>query len=64
MRRRRHCDKITIRQIAKRTGLSRNTVRKCLASGVVELKYSRPTGLQGARRCAGAWYLRRYEDRC
>jgi transposase len=42
IRRWRHRDKISIRQIAKRTGLSRNTVRKYLASGVVEPKYSRP----------------------
>jgi transcriptional regulator with XRE-family HTH domain len=42
IRRWRHRDKISIRQIAKRTGLSRNTVLKYLASGVVEPKYSRP----------------------
>jgi transposase len=42
IRRWRHRDKISIRQIAKRTGLSRNTVRKYLARGVVEPKYSRP----------------------
>ncbi len=41
IRRWRHRDKISIRQIAKRTGLSRNTVRKYLASGVVEPKYLR-----------------------
>lgn len=32
-------DKIPIREIARRTGLSRNTVRKYLASGVVEPRY-------------------------
>jgi transposase len=42
IRRWRHRDKISIRQIAKRTGLSRNTVRKYLASGVVEPTYTRP----------------------
>ena len=42
IRRWRHRDKISIRQIAKRTGLSRNTVRKYLASGVVEPRYSKP----------------------
>ena len=42
IRRWRHRDKISIRQIAKRTGLSRNTVRRYLANGVVEPKYSRP----------------------
>ncbi len=42
IRRWRHRDKISIRQIAKRTGLSRITVRKYLARGVLEPKYSRP----------------------
>ena len=42
IRRWRHRDKISIRQIAKRTGLSRNTIRKYLTRGVVEPKYSRP----------------------
>jgi transposase len=32
---------MSIREIARRTGLSRNTVRKYLASGIVEPKYSR-----------------------
>ena len=41
IRRWRHRDKISIRQIVRRTGLSRNTVRKYPASGVVEPKYSR-----------------------
>jgi len=40
IRRCRQRDKISIRQIAKRTGLSRNTVRRYLASGAVEPKYS------------------------
>jgi len=42
IRRWRHRDKISIQQIAKRTGLSRNTVRKYPAGGVVEPKYARP----------------------
>jgi transposase len=39
LRRWHHRDKIPIREIARRTGLSRNTVRKYLASGVVEPRY-------------------------
>ncbi|MCU7841335.1 MAG: winged helix-turn-helix transcriptional regulator [Candidatus Thiodiazotropha sp. (ex Lucinoma kastoroae)] len=41
IRRWHHRDGISIREIAKKTGLSSNTVRKYLASGVVELRYSR-----------------------
>ena len=33
-------DGIAIREICRRTGLSRNTVRKYLASGVIEPRYS------------------------
>lgn len=36
-----HRDGISIREIARKTGLSRNTVCKYLASGVVESRYSR-----------------------
>ena len=32
-------DKLSIREISRRTGLSRHTIRKYLASGVVEPKY-------------------------
>ena len=39
LRRWHHRDKMPIREIARRTGLSRNTVRKYLASGVVEPMY-------------------------
>ena len=32
-------DKLSIREISRRTGLSRHTIRKYLASGIVEPKY-------------------------
>ena len=32
-------EKLSIREISKRTGLSRNTIRKYVASGVTEPKY-------------------------
>jgi len=32
-------DKLSIREIARRTGLSRHTIRKYLFSGIVEPKY-------------------------
>ena len=32
-------DKLSIREISRRTGLSRHTIRKYLASGTVEPKY-------------------------
>jgi transposase len=35
-------DGMPIREIARRTGLSRNTVRKYLASGELEPRYRRP----------------------
>jgi len=41
IRRWHHRDGISIREIARKTGLSRNTVRRYLASGVVEPRYSR-----------------------
>ena len=34
-------DKMPIREIARRTGLSRNTIRKYLAGNVVEPQYAR-----------------------
>jgi transposase len=34
-------DKVSIREIARRSGLSRNTVRKYLANGIVEPRYPR-----------------------
>jgi transposase len=39
IRRWHHRDKLSIREIRRRTGLSRNTIRKYLASDVVEPKY-------------------------
>ena len=39
IRRWHHRDKLSIREIGRRTGLSRNTIRKYLASDVVEPKY-------------------------
>lgn len=36
-------DKMPIREISRRTGLSRNTIRKYLRSGAVEPKFSTPT---------------------
>jgi len=44
IRRWHHRDGISIRKIARRTGLSRNTVRKYLASGVVEPQYPKHKG--------------------
>ena len=44
IRRWHHRDGISIRAIARRTGLSRNTVRKYLASGVVDPQYPKRKG--------------------
>jgi len=35
-------ERISIREITRRTGLSRNTIRKYLRSGTVELKFKVP----------------------
>jgi transcriptional regulator with XRE-family HTH domain len=35
-------DRLSIREIARRTGLSRNTIRKYLRSDVVEPKFKSP----------------------
>ena len=35
-------DKLSIREIARRTGLSRNTVTKHVSSGTIELKFATP----------------------
>ncbi len=45
IRRWHHRDGMAIREIARRTGLSRNTVRKYLAGGVVEPHYPKRKGL-------------------
>jgi transposase len=50
-----------IREIARRTGLSRNTVRKYLASGVVEPKYPKrkaPSKLDEYSNTLGSWLHR------
>jgi transposase len=40
-------DGMAIREIARRTGLSRNTVRKYLDSGVIDTKYSERESQEG-----------------
>jgi transposase len=40
-------DKLSIREIARRTGLSRNTIRKYLRSGDVAPQFSIPARRQG-----------------
>lgn len=52
---------VPIRAIARRTGLSRNTVRKYLASEVVEPRYSRrksPSKLDGYEDTLISWLFR------
>jgi transposase len=52
-------DGMPIREIARRTGLSRNTVRKYLASGELEPRYRRsksPSKLD-SRRCVSFNWL-------
>ena len=51
----------SIREIARRTGLSRNTVRKYLASGIVEPRYSRrktPSKLDEYSQTLNSWLHR------
>ncbi len=53
-------DKMPIREIARRTGLSRNTVKKYLREGIVEPKFktpSRPTKLDPYADRLSAWLL-------
>ena len=45
IRRWRHREKLAIREIARRTGLSRNTIRKYLASNEIEPKYPKRSNL-------------------
>jgi transposase len=53
-------DKLPIREIARRTGLSRNTVKKYLREGIVEPKFKtppRPTKLDPYADRLSAWLL-------
>lgn len=53
-------DKMPIREISRRTGLSRNTIRKYLREGVVEPKFktpSRPSKLAPYADRLSAWLL-------
>jgi len=61
IRRWHHRDGIAIREIARRTGLSRNTVRKYLASGIVEPKYPKrkaPSKLDDYSNTLSSWLHR------
>jgi transposase len=61
IRRWRHRDRLAIREIARRTGLSRNTIRKYLASGVVEPKYpprTSPSKLDAYTETLSSWLKR------
>jgi transposase len=61
IRRWHHRDGIAIREIARRTGLSRNTVRKYLASGVVEPRYPKrkaPSKLDDYSNTLSSWLHR------
>ncbi|MBL3705975.1 MerR family transcriptional regulator, partial [Sulfitobacter sp. BDSS02] len=53
-------DKMPIREISRRTGLSRNTIRKYLREGAVEPKFktpSRPSKLDPYADRLSAWLL-------
>jgi len=61
IRRWHHRDGIAIREIARRTGLSRNTVRKYLASDIVEPKYPKrkvPSKLDDYSNTLSSWLHR------
>ena len=61
IRRWHHREGMPIREIARRTGLSRNTVRKYLASGVVEPQYPKrntPTKLDEYSQTLTNWLHR------
>jgi len=54
------CDKMPIREISRRTGLSRNTIRKYLREGAVEPKFKapeRPSKLDPYADRLSAWLL-------
>ncbi|REG28203.1 winged helix-turn-helix DNA-binding protein, partial [Paracoccus versutus] len=54
-------DKISIREIARRTGLSRNTIRKYLRAGDVTPQFSipdRPSKLDPFAEKLSGWLLR------
>lgn len=54
-------DRLSMREIARRTGLSRNTIRKYLASGVTEPKYpvrNSASKLDGYRETLAKWLTR------
>ena len=61
IRRWHHRDKLAIREIVRRTGLSRNTIRKYLASDEVEPKYpkrSNPSKLDAYAETLSSWLKR------
>lgn len=54
-------DGLSIREIARRTGLSRNTIRKYLANNIVEPRYPKRTGpskLDGYEQTLTSWLFR------
>jgi hypothetical protein len=56
-----------IREITRRAGLSRNTVRKCLASGVVEPRYPKrksPSKLDEYVPTLSSWLFRESKRHC
>ena len=56
---------MAIREIARRTGLSRNTVRKYLHNGVIEPKYPKRSGrrkLAEYEPTLNSWLHRESED--
>ena len=61
IRRWHHREEMPIREIARRTGLSRNTVRKYLASNVVEPVYPKrksPSKLDDYEQTLTSWLFR------
>ena len=54
-------DQLSIREIARRTGLSRNTIRKYLRSGMIEPRFKvpdRPSKLDPFAERLSAWLRR------